>query len=88
MKVQKLTPFFIAKYSDFEFQRGLKQVSPEELDKRLTAIVDIFCCLEGRDAFIQQYGTYLAHRLLNKTCVSNEAEELMIKKIQVEVGHH
>ena len=48
----------------------------------------IFCCLHGRDTFIAAYTNLLALRLLNKTSVSNEAEELMIKKLQVECGHN
>lgn len=34
------------------------------------------------------YTNLLALRLLNNTSVSSEAEELMIKKLQVECGHN
>ena len=82
------SPHFIAFYTDNEFRRGLKQISEEEIEQRLDAVVRLFCCLHGRDTFIASYTNLLAQRLLNKTSVSNHAEELMIKKLQVECGHN
>jgi hypothetical protein len=63
-------------------------LSDVEIEKRLDAIVRLFCCLHGRDTFMASYTNLLALRLLNNTSVSNEAEELMIKKLQVECGHN
>jgi len=80
------TPSFIANYTDKELKSGLKSVSNDEIDQRLSAIVRLFCCLHGRDLFIKSYQTFLMNRLLNKTSVSQEAEELMIKKLSVECG--
>lgn len=57
---------------------GLKQMSDEEIDRILSAIVRIFCCLHGRDKFVNAYTNFLSHRLLNKTSVSSHAEEVMI----------
>jgi cullin 3 len=82
------TPYNIALYSDNEFKKGLKQLSDIQIDQRLSAIVRLFCCLHGRDTFIMSYTNFLAHRLLNKSSVSNEAEELMIQKLQIECGHN
>lgn len=82
------SPHFIAFYTDNEFRRGMKQVSEDEIEKRLDAVIRLFCCLHGRDTFIASYTNLLAQRLLNKTSVSNQAEELMIKKLQVECGHN
>jgi len=48
--------------------------------------VRLFCCLHGRDIFIKAYSENLAKRLLNKTSVSQEAEELMLQKFKVECG--
>lgn len=75
------TPHNIALYADNEFKRGLKQLSDQEIDKRLTSIVGIFCCLHGRDVFISSYTNLLANRLLNKTSVSDDAEKIMIEKL-------
>ena len=38
--------------------------------------------------FIATFTSLLAQRLLNKTSVSSQAEELMINKLQVECGHN
>ena len=40
----------------------------------------------SRDHFIKKYEDLLAKRLLNKSSVSYEAEEMMIKKFKVECG--
>jgi hypothetical protein len=38
--------------------------------------------------FIKAYTKFLAGRLLNKTYLSNDAEELMLQKLKVECGHN
>ena len=53
---------------------------------RLTAIVRLFCCLHGRDMYVKAYQGYLSARLLNNTVVSQEAEELMLSKLKMELG--
>jgi len=63
-------------------------LTDDEIDKRLDAVVRLFCCLHGRDIFIASFTNLLAQRLLNKTSVSSQAEELMINKLQVECGHN
>ena len=82
------TPHFIAFYCDNEFRKGFKQLTDDEIDKKLDAVVRLFCCLHGRDLFIATFTSLLAQRLLNKTSVSSQAEELMINKLQVECGHN
>lgn len=82
------TPHYIAFYCDNEFKKGFKQLSDDEIDQKLDAVVRLFCCLHGRDQFIASFTKLLAQRLLNRTSVSNQAEELMINKLQVECGHN
>lgn len=76
----------MAQFSDSELRSGLKGCTNEEVDNRLSAIVRLFCCLHGRDVFIKYYTEYLSRRLLNKTSVSKEAEEMMLQKFKVECG--
>jgi hypothetical protein len=64
----------------------LKGASEQEIDSRLSAIVRLFCCLHGRDIFIKSYTKFLASRLLNKTLLSQEAEQEMLQKLKVECG--
>ena len=64
-----------------KFKKGLNQITNDEIEKRLESLVRLFCCLHGRDTFMASYTALLANRLLNKTSVSKEAEEIMIKKL-------
>ena len=89
MNKQPLTAAFIAYYCHNEFIKGLKGVNDTgAINKRMDAIVRLFCCLFSRDVFIKAYSKYLAIRLLNKTTLSNEAEEIMLQKLKVECGHN
>lgn len=72
------TPHYIASYCDNELRKGLKGVSEAEVEAKLSAIIRLFCCLHGRDVFIKSYTKFLSSRLLNKTFLSKEAEELML----------
>lgn len=80
------TPSYIATYANKELTTGLKGVNNEETEQRLDSIVKLFCCLHGRDIFIKQYTKFLSQRLLNKTSISREAEEIMLQKLKVECG--
>lgn len=51
-------------------------------------MIKLFCCLNGRDEFITAYEILLADRLLNKASANDEAEEDVIKKLQVECGNN
>lgn len=84
----QFTPHYIASYCDNELKKGLKGVSEQETEARLEAIIRLFCCLHGRDVFIKAYTKFLASRLLNKTFLSKDAEELMLQKLKVECGHN
>ena len=75
MNANNKTPHFIAFYLDNELKRGFKQITEDEQGKKLDAVVRLFCCLHGRDVFISQYSNLLAQRLLDKTALSDWAEE-------------
>ena len=88
MNKQDNTPHYMAAYADNELRKGLKGVNDVEVNLRLDAIIRLFCCLHGRDIFIKEYTKHLASRLLNKTSLSHDAEELMLQKLRVECGHN
>ena len=73
-----MTPHYIAAYCDNEFKKGLKGVNEAETNQRLDAIIRLFCCLHGRDIFIRAYTKHLSSRLLNKSFLSKDAEDLML----------
>lgn len=62
-----------------EFTKGFKQLSENEIEVKIDAVIKLFCCLHGRDVFISSYSNLLANRLLNKTSVSDSAEQRMIQ---------
>lgn len=72
------TPQYIAFYMDKELKSGFKQLNEEEIERKIEAVIKLFCCLLGRDVFISAYSNLLANRLLNKTSVSDSAEQRMI----------
>ena len=78
MNQQQFTPVYIAQYADRELRQGLSGVSDFEMNRRLEAIINLFCCLHGRDTFLKQYAKELGSRLLNKTSISWEYEEIFI----------
>lgn len=63
---------------DSELKKGFKQLSEDEIDRKIEAVIKLFCCLHGRDVFISSYSNLLANRLLNKSSVSDNAEQKMI----------
>lgn len=71
-----------------QFRKGLKGLTNEATEQRFDAIIRLFQCLHSKDIFIKAYTKFLAARLLNKTSISNEAEELMLQKLKVECGHN
>lgn len=86
MNAEGRTPTYIASYANMLLTTGLKGVSNQETEQKLDAVVRLFCCLHGRDVFLKQYTKYLSQRLLNKTSISREAEEVMLNKLKIECG--
>jgi cullin 3 len=88
MNMCQFTPHYIASFTDNEFKKGLKGVSELETNARLDAIIRLFCCLHGRDVFIKAYTKHLSSRLLNKSSLSVDSEQMMLQKLKVECGHN
>lgn len=80
------TPQYIALYMDKAQKETFKTMTMPEIQKQIDQVIKLFCCLNGRDEFIAAYSTLLAQRLLNKLSVNQEAEESVIKQLQVECG--
>lgn len=71
----QFSPHFIASFCDNEFKKGLRGVNEIETEQRLEALIRLFCCLHERDAFIKSYSKFLSDRLLNKSSISDAAEQ-------------
>jgi cullin 3 len=88
MNSQELTPQYISAYCDSQMRVGFKGLQDSEVTSQLDAIVRLFCCLHGRDIFIKSYTRYFGYRLLNKSYLSKDFEELMLQRLRVECGHN
>lgn len=82
------TPQYIALFADNSQKASFKEMAMGEIQKQIDQVIKLFCCLNGRDEFIISYSQLLADRLLNKLSVNDEAEEEVIKQLQVECGHN
>jgi hypothetical protein len=82
------TPHYIALHFDEAQRSTFKQKSMDAIKAEIDQCIKLFCCLNGRDEFIMAYEILLADRLLNKLSVNDEAEEDVIKKLQVECGNN
>ena len=83
---QGFSATYIATYLDNEMKKGFKGISDVEVENKLKAIIQLFQCLHARDVFMKQYERDYASRLLNKTSLSQEHEELFLNKLKVECG--
>jgi len=86
MNEKDKTPFAIAAYCNQLFIKLLKGLSDEIINIKLDSVVNLFQCLVARDLFLKKYGDFLAKRLLDKSTVSDDAEEKMISKLQIHCG--
>ena len=80
------TPHAMAAYCDNFFRVSIKQMSEEQIEQSLDAIIRLFCCLHNRDIFIKAYSKFQADRLLKKSSQNTEKEQSMISKLKVECG--
>lgn len=70
-------------YTDYQFKKGFKTKSIDDIQKNLESIVNLAGSLFGRDTFIASYTNLLGIRLLEKTSLSTEAEETMVQLLKV-----
>ena len=64
----------------------MKSCSDDEADRKLQAIIRIFCLLFERDIYIRAYSRFLGERLLNNTFLSKGLEERMLEMLKIECG--
>ena len=56
----KKTPDFFALYLDQCFKSTFKGMTEPDVDFTLSKMIELFCCLQGRDSFIHKYSDLLA----------------------------
>ena len=46
---------YLAAYTEHLMLKGIQNLSTEQVEEKLSAIIALFCCLSGRDVFMNQY---------------------------------
>jgi len=78
---------YLAHYIDEMFKTGLREKSQTEAESLMDHIITIFRHIQNKDVFEEFYRQHFAKRLLASSSVSDEIEELMIKKLKNECGY-
>jgi len=86
MNKSEMTAKHLATYADHELTVGLKGASEEEIGRKLSSIVSVFCLCHSRDIFMKEYGILIGERLLNRTFLAKELEARMLDKLKIECG--
>ena len=79
------TPSFLGEYVDMLMKQGLKG-KEAEMEKYIDDVFDLFKLLKQKDAFTTRHQQLYALRLLQNTSVSQDAEEMLISKLKIELG--
>jgi len=79
------TPSFLGEHVDMLMTKGLKgkEAFAEQI---IDDLFDIFRLIRQKDAFITRYQQLYAYRLLQGTSISQDAEELLISRLKIELG--
>lgn len=88
MNLWSNTPYSMAEYVDYQFKKGIKGYSEDQIDSDLSAILRLYQCLYQRDCFIKAYSELQAMRLLEKSSLNTEQEQNMLSKLRMECGHN
>jgi len=79
------TPAFLGEYVDMLMTKGLKG-REAEMEKHIDEVFDLFKLLKQKDAFKLRHQQLYANRLLQNTSISQDAEDLLISRIKIELG--
>jgi hypothetical protein len=79
------TPSFLGEYVDMLMRQGLKgkEIS---MDAMIEEAFELFKLLKQKDAFTSRHQQLYALRLLQNTSISQDAEELLIARLKIELG--
>lgn len=80
-----LTPKYLAYYIDTLMRVGLKG-KEAEMETLIDSFFILFKLLKSKDAFAEHHKSLYAMRLLQRSSVSDAAEDLLISKMKIELG--
>ena len=87
LNLNKNSALHISTYIDELMRIEFRGMQESDVESRINAVISVVVCLADRDVFITHYTHLLSYRLLNEKSVSDEAEQIMIKKLALECGH-
>ncbi|ORX56544.1 Cullin-domain-containing protein [Piromyces finnis] len=74
-------------FIDDNLKKGIKGKSEDEVEELLNKSIVLFRFISDKDVFERYYKQHLAKRLLYKKSLSEDAERIMISRLQMECGH-
>lgn len=74
-------------FIDDNLKKGIKGKSEDEIEDLLNKSIVLFRFISDKDVFERYYKQHLAKRLLYKKSLSEDAERIMITRLQMECGH-
>jgi len=80
------TSELLTRYVDSLLRKGGKNVEEQELELLLSNVITIFKYVSDKDVFEKQYQRRLAMRIVNNLSTSDEAETVMMAKLQQMCG--
>ena len=80
------TPKALVSYLDEIFKKEIKQLQEAEITEKLDQVVQIFRYLQDKDVFEGHYTNSLAKRLLESRIINEDAERILLLKLQEECG--
>jgi len=80
------TSELLTRYVDSLLRKGGKNVEQQELELLLSNVITIFKYVSDKDVFEKQYQRRLAMRIVNNLSTSDEAETVMMAKLQQMCG--
>eukprot|EP01022_Parablepharisma_sp_SALTPOND_P020080 TRINITY_DN3553_c0_g1_i1.p2 TRINITY_DN3553_c0_g1~~TRINITY_DN3553_c0_g1_i1.p2 ORF type:complete len:644 (-),score=82.86 TRINITY_DN3553_c0_g1_i1:7834-9765(-) len=79
------TPSFLGEYVDMLMKQGLKG-KEADMEQYIDDVFDLFKLLKQKDAFTARHQQLYALRLLQNTSISQDAEEMLISRLKIELG--
>ena len=78
-------PSFLGEFVDMLMKQGLKG-KEADMEKYIDEVFDLFKLIKQKDAFTARHQQLYSFRLLQNTSVSQDAEELLISRLKIELG--
>lgn len=76
----------LANFCDYEMKFGIKGANDNQIEEKMSNIINLFKCLNNKMIFQFEYAKKLSDRLIMNKTQSIVAEKMMISKLKAEQG--